>query len=115
MRLHRCVVGLLFHIPLHNTSILAKKSRRMDRIFREVVGLELHPNMDSEDGLEVVGLELHPNMDSEDGFFLSRSRQPLIRDLGAVFSLTSLPTKPLSVTCLKAAYWFATSSHILSL
>jgi hypothetical protein len=98
MDLHRCVVGLLFHIQLHNTSILAKKSRHMDRIFREV-----------------VGLELHPNMDSEDGFFLSMSRKPLICNLGAVFSLTLLPTKPLSVTCLKAAYWRGSFTHVPSL
>jgi hypothetical protein len=47
-----------------NTSILAKKSRCMDRIIRKA-----------------IEIELHPNINREDGFSLSRSWKPLIRDL----------------------------------
>jgi hypothetical protein len=48
---------------MHNTSILAKNSRYMDRIIREAIQIELHAN----------------NINREDGFSLSRSWKPLIR------------------------------------
>jgi MarR-like DNA-binding transcriptional regulator SgrR of sgrS sRNA len=44
---------------------LAKKSRQMDQIMREVTEIELHPN----------------NMDREDSFSLSWAWKPLIHDL----------------------------------
>jgi hypothetical protein len=50
-------INLGHHIQLHNTSILAKKSRCMDRIIREAIRIELHPN----------------NINREDGFSLSKS------------------------------------------
>jgi hypothetical protein len=53
------------HIHLHNTSILAKKSRYMDHIIREAIKTELHPN----------------NINREYGFSLSKSWKPLIHDL----------------------------------
>jgi hypothetical protein len=50
-------INLGHRIQLHNTSILAKKSRYMDHIIKEVIKIELHPN----------------NINREDGFSLSRS------------------------------------------
>jgi hypothetical protein len=51
-------------IQLQNARILAKKSRRMDRIIREATEIKLHPD----------------NMNREDGFSLSQAWKPLIRD-----------------------------------
>jgi hypothetical protein len=58
-------ISLGLRIQLQNTSILASKSRRMDRVIRETIEIELHPD----------------NMNREDGFSLSRALKPLIRDL----------------------------------
>jgi hypothetical protein len=52
-------------IQLHNTSILATKTQYMDRIIREAIEIELHPN----------------NMNREVGFCLSKSWKPLISSL----------------------------------
>jgi hypothetical protein len=49
-------------MQLRNTGVLAKKFRRMDCIIREVIEIELHPNI----------------INREDGFSLSRSWKPLI-------------------------------------
>jgi hypothetical protein len=49
-------------IQFHNASILATKTRYMDRIVREAIEIELHPF----------------NIDREGGFCLSRSWKPLI-------------------------------------
>jgi predicted GIY-YIG superfamily endonuclease len=51
-------INLSHQIQLHNTSILANKSRYMDQTVREVI--DLHPN----------------NINREDGFSLSRSWKP---------------------------------------
>jgi hypothetical protein len=48
---------------MHNTSILAKNSRYMDRIIREAIQIELRAN----------------NINREDGFSLSGSWKPFIR------------------------------------
>jgi hypothetical protein len=53
-------------MQLHNTSIVAKKSRYMDRIIREAIELKLHPN----------------NINKEDSFSLSRSWKPHSRSTG---------------------------------
>jgi hypothetical protein len=53
------------HIQLHNTSILATKTRYVDHIIRESIEIELHPN----------------NMNREVGFRLSKLRKPLICSL----------------------------------
>jgi hypothetical protein len=52
-------------IKFHNTSILATKTRYMDRIVREVIEIELHPY----------------NINREGGFCLSKSWKPLIGSL----------------------------------
>jgi hypothetical protein len=45
-------INLVHCVQLQNASILAKKSRRMDHIIREVVEIELHPdNIKREDGI----------------------------------------------------------------
>jgi hypothetical protein len=49
----------------HNSSILATKTRYMDRIVREVIEIELHPY----------------NINREGGFCLSKSWKPLIGSL----------------------------------
>jgi hypothetical protein len=49
-------------IQFQDTKILSTKSRYMDRLFREVIEVELYPN----------------NMNREDGFCQSRSWKPLI-------------------------------------
>jgi hypothetical protein len=49
-------INLGHRIQLHNTSILAKKSRCMDRFIREVIDIELHPNnINREDGSPSAG------------------------------------------------------------
>jgi hypothetical protein len=58
-------VDLGHRIQFHKTSILATKSRYMDRIVREAIEIELHPN----------------NMSREVGFYLSKSWKPLICSL----------------------------------
>jgi hypothetical protein len=59
-------IYLLGHcILLNNTSILAKKSRCMDKIIRRDIKIELHPN----------------NTNREKGFSLNTSRKPLIHIL----------------------------------
>jgi hypothetical protein len=52
-------------IRFHNSSILAKKTRYMDRIVRETIEIELHPY----------------NINREGGFCLSKSWKPLIGSL----------------------------------
>jgi predicted GIY-YIG superfamily endonuclease len=52
-------------IQLHNTSILATKTRYMNRVIREAIEIELHPN----------------NMNREVVFCLSKSLKPLICSL----------------------------------
>jgi hypothetical protein len=52
-------------IQFHNSSILATKTRYMDRIVREVIEIEFHPY----------------NINREDGFCLSKSWNPLIGSL----------------------------------
>jgi predicted GIY-YIG superfamily endonuclease len=58
-------INLGHETQLQNTSILVKKSRRMDQVIREAIEIELHPN----------------NMNREDGFSLSQAWKPLICDL----------------------------------
>jgi hypothetical protein len=58
-------INLSHRIQLHNTSILANKSRYMDQIIREAIEIELHPNI----------------INREDDSSLSRSWKPLICDL----------------------------------
>jgi hypothetical protein len=53
------------HIQFHNSSILAMKTRYMDRIVREAIKIELHPY----------------NINREGGFCLSKSWKPLIGSL----------------------------------
>jgi hypothetical protein len=55
-------VDLGHHIQFHNTSILASKTQYMDRIIREAIEIELHPD----------------NINREMRFCLSRSWKPLI-------------------------------------
>jgi hypothetical protein len=52
-------------IQFHNSSILATKTRYMDRIVREAIEIELHPY----------------NISREGGFCLSKSWKPLISSL----------------------------------
>jgi hypothetical protein len=52
-------------IQFHNASILATKTRYMDRIVREVIEIELHPY----------------NINKEGSFSLSKSWKPLIGSL----------------------------------
>jgi hypothetical protein len=58
-------INLGHHVQLQNTTILSTKPRYMDRIIREAIEVELHPN----------------NMNREDGFCLSKSWKPLIYSL----------------------------------
>jgi hypothetical protein len=58
-------VDLGHRILFHSTSILTTKTRYMDRIVREAIEIELHPN----------------NMNREMGFCLSSSWNPLICSL----------------------------------
>jgi hypothetical protein len=58
-------VDLRHRIQFHNTSMLATKTQYMDRIVRETIEIEVHPN----------------NMDREVGFCLSKSWKPLICSL----------------------------------
>jgi hypothetical protein len=58
-------INLGHHIQLQNTTILSTKPRYKDRIIREAIEIELHPN----------------NMIREDGFCLSKSWKPLICSL----------------------------------
>jgi hypothetical protein len=58
-------VDFRHRIQLHNISILATKTRYMDRIIRETIENELHPN----------------NMNREVGFCHSKSWKPLISSL----------------------------------
>jgi hypothetical protein len=58
-------INLGHHIQLQNTTILSTKPRYMDRIIKEAIEIELHPN----------------NMNREDGFCLSKSWKPLIDSL----------------------------------
>jgi hypothetical protein len=58
-------INLGHQIQLQNTSILAKQSRWMNWVIREVIKIELHPD----------------NMNREDDFSLSWAWKPLIRDL----------------------------------
>jgi hypothetical protein len=53
------------HIQLQDTTILSTKPRDWDRIIREAIEIELHPN----------------NMNKDDGFCLSKSWKPLIYSL----------------------------------
>jgi hypothetical protein len=52
-------------IQLQNTKILSTQSKYIDRLIKEAIEIELHPN----------------NMDREDGLVLSRSWKPLIHSL----------------------------------
>jgi hypothetical protein len=52
-------------IHFHNSSILATKTRYMDRIVREAIEIELHPY----------------NINREGGFYLTKSWKPLIGSL----------------------------------
>jgi hypothetical protein len=54
-----------YRIKFHNSSILAKKTRYMDRIVRETIEIELHPY----------------NINNEGGFCLSKSLNTLIGSL----------------------------------
>jgi hypothetical protein len=58
-------INLGHRVHLHNTSILAKKLRRTDRVIREAIEIDVHAN----------------NISREDVFSPSRSSKPLIRDL----------------------------------
>jgi hypothetical protein len=58
-------INLGHHIQLQNTTILSTKPRYWDRIIREAIEIQLHPN----------------NMNREDGFCLSKSWKPLIYSL----------------------------------
>jgi hypothetical protein len=58
-------ISLDLFIQVHNTSFLAKKLRRMNRIIREATEFELHPI----------------SINKEAAFSLSRSWKPLIHDL----------------------------------
>jgi hypothetical protein len=58
-------IELGHRIELQNTSILATKTRYMDRIIREAIEIELHPE----------------NINREEGFYLSKSWKPLICSL----------------------------------
>jgi predicted GIY-YIG superfamily endonuclease len=58
-------INLGHHIQFQNTTILATKSRYMDRMIRKATEIQLHPN----------------NMNREDGLHLSRSQKPLIHSL----------------------------------
>jgi hypothetical protein len=58
-------INLGHPIQLHNTSILVKKPRYMDRVIREAIEIDLHPN----------------NVNREDGFSLSNSWKLLISGL----------------------------------
>jgi hypothetical protein len=58
-------VDLGYRIQFHETSILATKTRYMDRIIREAIEIELHPN----------------NMNRVIGFCLRKSQKPLICSL----------------------------------
>jgi hypothetical protein len=58
-------INLRHRIQLQNTTILSTTLRYMDRIIREAIQIELHPN----------------SMNREDGFYLSTSWKPLICSL----------------------------------
>jgi hypothetical protein len=58
-------INLGHHIQLQNTTTISTKPRYMDRIIREAIEIELHPN----------------SMNREDGFYLSKSWKPLICSL----------------------------------
>jgi hypothetical protein len=58
-------IGQGHRIQFHNSSILATKTRYMDRIVREAIEIELHPY----------------HIDREGGFCLSKSWKPLIGPL----------------------------------
>jgi hypothetical protein len=58
-------IGQRHRIQLHSSSILATKTRSMDRIVRDAIEIELYPD----------------NINREDGFCLSKSWKPLIGSL----------------------------------